>query len=460
MGLVDERVIGESRARCEVLTYFLFTSEHKAKLYERMVAKQYFPEFVAVKQKGVWLSHPMMQAQFSFPYRLLPGPLKPLTLDDLYHLVNEEATYRSRQASGTKLLELAAQIHKLTPLELGKQLAEMIRTPGTDPEVTVNGKADYALRKTRSEGIKTGIKQIDNAIGGISFGRIYTIAAYTGSYKTLTWVNYSYNALSIGYHVALITLEIPKTDLYQQFLCRHSYHPKFSTKGAPVDTRLVLQLKLTKEQEDFLYGVVEPDFKALPGQLFLFESGDIQAWDHVSLRALFSTLPVEFDVFGLDYMQLLMFEPLGFKDERQAGNWVLNQFKNLAVGAGETGKPKIGLITAQTNRDGWQAAMDDGGRYTLRALSDLNQLERASYYVQFLYVDEILERGNQVKTQLGKHRGGLRIDVPFTTAVFPMHSVIGDNIYGFNKPVSREEAVTLIDDEPKEKQELKGMFNK
>jgi hypothetical protein len=437
MAIQDDKLISDSRFRVEVITYRLVTStgDTRDRIYNRMVGSKVFGEFAHFRQGDTWLSFALVQQQFAFPHRLIDHGAA-LTDEDVLFLIGVEEAHRERRQRAAILIDTADQIHTLSNTEVMKRLASVTATKPLQSAV-LDGRALYAARRDRPKGLLTGIQTFDDKTRGLGYGTITTILGWTASYKTVLKNCIMYNAASMGYNCADIALEWPKDDQYFRYLSRHSYHPKFVAMGMqPVNSLLLQKCELTPEQEKFLWEVVEPDFKALPWKIHILEQTDIPGWDYLTLKAFFERLG-DIDVFGVDYVQMLMMEALGFRDPKECGNWVINEFRKLAVGSanpdepGDYGQRKIGILVSQSNRDGWTEAVENNGAYSLRALSDLNMLERASSYVIAVYLDEMLRSAGQSKCQLLKHRGGEPVVEPIPVEADPRYSVIGNNIEGY-----------------------------
>lgn len=439
MAIADERIKSDSRLRVEAITFHFFnaTGEVRQRIYDRLAGSRQFAEFVPACQAGSWLSHALLQQQFQFAHPL-PAAHTPLNVDDVLYLIELEEQFREKRQISLRLVELAEQAQSKSKNEIARDLSALVEVR-PKMSLSLDGSALYAARKNRPRGIVTGVRRLDEVTGGIGYGVVTTIAGWVGSYKSLFKTNLNYNALTLGYGVLDGSLEIPKDDLYFQYLARHSFHPKFLGIGQPVDWRGVSKALLTPEQESFLWGVVEPDFKALPGKLIVAEQMDIPGWDYLTLRAWLDALG-DIDIMSVDFVQMLMLDgsqAKGIREPRDYGNFVINELRKLAVGSENLDKPgdiserRIVLLLSQSNRDGFAEATENKGQYTLRALSDLNMLERASSYVIFVYVDDELRASGQAKIQLAKHRFGEVINEPLAVPVDARYLMIGDTIEGY-----------------------------
>ena len=140
------------------------------------------------------------------------------------------------------------------------------------------------------------------------------------------------------------------------------------------------------------------------------------------------------DIFIIDYIQLLQYVQNRKIRLDNATSMIDYFMRQLTMACQNMGGHKMaGLVLAQTNRDGYRRAQENNGKYDLLALSESRELERSSFAVMFLYSDESLAEGGEVKICLPKNRGGRPIQEPFLTQVDPVHCVMGDAINGLSQ---------------------------
>ena len=101
---------------------------------------------------------------------------------------------------------------------------------------------------------------------------------------------------------------------------------------------------------------------------------------------------------------------------------VIKTYKN------EDGLPLFCGFAVQANREGWKRAKKRDGKYDLAAISDLNEVERSSTYVIFLYTTEDMRMTQETKTTLAKNRLGSLIVEPVVTTFNPTVMVVGELI--------------------------------
>lgn len=94
------------------------------------------------------------------------------------------------------------------------------------------------------------------------------------------------------------------------------------------------------------------------------------------------------------------------------------------------------VVLAQTNRTGWQRAVKNNGRYTLTALSEANELERASSYVVTLFTNEDMKISKEASAQLLKSRYGQTIYEPINIFADPERYIVGEENVSVNNEMS------------------------
>lgn len=119
----------------------------------------------------------------------------------------------------------------------------------------------------------TGIKQMDEAIGGAREGELWIHAAYSGHLKTTFALNWAYNQAVI-FHAPVLyfSLEMPYHQVRRWLLAMHSFHSKFAgvrtalglqqeeAADVGLDYKRIREHKLTPAEKQFLVDHVIPDW--------------------------------------------------------------------------------------------------------------------------------------------------------------------------------------------------------
>lgn len=286
--------------------------------------------------------------------------------------------------------------------------------------------------KKRPEGLQTGIKAIDDKIGGMSPGTVTTIAGFTSQYKTTMAVNIArLNAYYLGYNIVYISLETPKQDMNWNLLSCHSYDTKFPKYNFISHDRM-RHCKLTLEEEDYLFNTVEKDFKEplddngnprTVGRVVFLDESDFNTFSFGEITAVLEKVDDELikdngygiDAVIVDYVQLCKFSGSGMTTDANAQiNSYVTFFRRLGQNfrkvRDENGNEQVKqlaiILLAQLNRGGWQKAVRNEGKYDLTALADANELERGSARIFTTYTNEDLKARKSAQVQILKNRAG------------------------------------------------------
>ena len=97
------------------------------------------------------------------------------------------------------------------------------------------------------------------------------------------------------------------------------------------------------------------------------------------------------------------------------------------------------VVITQANRKGIEKAVKTRGRWSMIALADANELERAAWRIIGLYSDAQSKDSNEITVHMLKNRSGQVIPEPFTTYFEPKCNVVGEDVQGFLDMLSLEE---------------------
>lgn len=286
------------------------------------------------------------------------------------------------------------------------------------------------------KGIQTGVTPIDQKTGGLQPGTFNTLAGFAGAGKTTAAVNIAYNAMADGKNVCYITMEVPKVDMNYNLLSRHSFDKKFKK---PISHSDIKKKELPKQDSDYLFNEILPDFKQLYGdKIYILDETDFDSYTFTAFenrikscdRLAESKTGRGIDLLIIDQAQLLKFgggiSQAG--NETSVINLYVSFFRQQAINFLHSKRPCTILMLSQINRDGYNYASKHEGRYTLTNLAEANELERASAMVIALYTDESLKASKQVSIQLLKSRNGETIVDPVISFMDPVYYVFGSNV--------------------------------
>ena len=307
------------------------------------------------------------------------------------------------------------------------------RNKAKDVDINIDSKSVYNEMKLKPLGLITGIKSIDERIGGMNPGTVTTIAGFTSQYKTTFALNIArINSYYKGYNIAYLSLETPKNDMNWNLLSCHSYEAHLS-KFSFVGHDRMRQCKLTQDEEDFIFNEVEPDLHStmknaagedVPrGRIVFLDESDFDSFSFGEISAVLEKVDDELKSvtgFGLDavivdYIQLCKFSGSGMTSDANAQiNSYVTFFRRMAQNfrkeVDSNGKETVRQLTmillSQINRDNWRRARNNEGRYDITCLADANELERGSYRVFTTYTNEDLKGRKSAQVQILKNRTG------------------------------------------------------
>lgn len=358
-----------------------------------------------------------------------------VTLENLRaHLYNVIHT-RLRSETAARILSINSQIPKTgltadiyNEISRLHALEESIKEH--DVTVDLDAAAIYAEKLKKPTGLITGIKALDSKIGGMDAGTVTTIAGFTSHFKSTFALNIAYlNSYFRGMNIAYITLETPKDDIVWNLLSRHSYDPKFS-KYAFIGHDRMRQVKLTDDEQDYLFQTVQPDLRSPiiddegnaheRGRIVFLDEDDFKTFSFTEIENVLmqvdKKLNHQLDAVFVDYIQLCKFSgQSGYTaDANGQINAYVTFFRRLGqtFGNGQTGRKVAIVLLSQINRENWKRAKNNEGRYDITCLADANELERGSHRVITTYTDEDMKGRNAAQVQILKNRNGATMTEP------------------------------------------------
>lgn len=263
------------------------------------------------------------------------------------------------------------------------------------------------------EGIKTGVKEIDNSISGLMPGTITVLAGYTGSYKTTWALNIAYNAIVEGKNVLYLSLEVIKEYIFYNLISRHSFNDKFKIH---IDNSKLKRRELDDKEFEYFQETIYNDFRKLSGRVFAIDETELENYSFYSLENKFREIEKlaqketghGIDMLVVDHAQLLKYDEnmKGIGNETNVVNAYVSFFRQQALNFIRENKQVSVLILSQTSRDGWRKASRNEGCYDLTALADSNELERAASLVFTVFCSSSLKQVKEAKVQILKNRDG------------------------------------------------------
>lgn len=360
--------------------------------------------------------------------------------DEVKHYTLALVEKRVRQRTSQELMVIANNVldRGLTYDDIDKIRSLPLNEEAVEDEEPDSFKARYLKRKEQPLGIQTGIQEIDSMLGGIPKGFVTTLFAWTGSYKTTTAVNMFYkNSIKNGYNQVYISLEVPKEDILFNLLCMHSNDPKFS-KYPFINHDRIRKGLLNEEEEDYLLNVIEPDLSQYMDRMIILDETDFKTFTFgeitSKLEEVDDKIPGGIDVIYWDHANLFKFST-GPQKNMAVGetiNAYISFIRRLSIRFRRSKenpnewRKLANVVLAQSNRTGWQRAVKNSGRYSLTAISEANEMERASAYIIAIYTSEDMKISREASFQLLKSRYGQTIYEPINTYADPERYLVGD----------------------------------
>jgi replicative DNA helicase len=301
-----------------------------------------------------------------------------------------------------------------------------------DVSIEIDGRANYNALLARPAGLKTGVRAVDERIGGMNEGTVTTIAGFTSQYKTTFAVNIAHlNAYNYCYNIAYITLETPKNDMYWNLLSCHSFDRKF-TKFPFIGHDEMRQTKLEDDpaKRDYLFDVVEKDLTSpmvLPdgttqerGRVIFLDESDFNYFTFSEitqvLEKLDDKLGGKLDALIVDYIQLCKFSDSTTINDNETSTInayvsffrrLSQNFRKVVDANGEEHVKQLSVILlSQIRRDSWRKAVNHGGVYDVTCMSDSSELEKSSHRIMTTFTTEELKERKIAQVQILKNRTG------------------------------------------------------
>lgn len=438
-------------ARLERVLSFIFDPDKpesdRLKLVYLVTGSQLLPKevndvLIQFASQGTVPSHEHLVTEYGLQVGLEQAPATFHEAADLFEL-----EIQSQQKSDLliQMATLCERAENLTLDELVAKLNEKTSTCSPIIKATKSALSKSALeyyneRKAQSTGLLTSIPQINEIIRGMHPGSMNVVSAYTGHGKTITGICWAHlNAVRLGYDVVYLTLEVPQEIVWFMMLSAHSLLDEFAAQHDPIPYDRIQYAELTAEEEQYVFGVLEPDLIGNQnyGKIKVVEPWDFKDLSTEAVGQYISQLDFEPDALFVDYAQLLK-----HASKVSSLDAAIFQFYRLALSCNN--RRIVVVLLAQANRDGWREANQNEGKYELTALGDSNELERGAYRVFFLYsTDEIKESG-EIKIMMTKNRGGRTLPEPFQTQFQPEFATMGSGISGYNDLMDEQDLTGLL----------------
>ena len=278
------------------------------------------------------------------------------------------------------------------------------RVNDEDVEVARTQYAEALIRRSEVSPCFTGIHNIDSAVRGFEPGELVGILGATNHGKSMLALNWAYHNLVAGNTGCYISLEMSSAYCMSRLYAIHSHCPRFSGIHPPIGPDRIHKTELTEDEEEFLFGVVIPDFRDLPGKLHVVDS--VEAMNIQSLETLLRRLDQEqaLSWFVLDHPDLLEKPAHRHLSSFQNTALLYSSLKQLCAKFG--GRGIVGFIPVQANAEGVKKAEKVEGEYTIEAIAGTAEVGRSCTQVYAIWSDPILKEVGECLIQCLKNRNG------------------------------------------------------
>lgn len=367
-----------------------------------------------------------------------------LQTNNLYGLIRVFIKQRKNGIAADKLSSLSDDIRSsgVTP-EISDEIGNILKSDVV--KIRYENILDKIVEKYESStencGIKTGIEQADQVIGGLKTGQVSVVAGFTGMGKSICSVSIMHSAIEQGYNVCYISLELSAEHLMYNMISRHSLETKFSKK---IEHRHLKSKTLGRTDWDCTKKEIIPDLREMPGKFYILDEQDIEAYNYFSfdnkLQEIEDLCLKEtgkgLDLIIVDHIQMLAFSD---QDSKASENTIINRwcnyFRSQCLDFLKSKRQVHVILVSQINRQGYLKAKKNNGMYDMTALKEANEIETCASVILGIYSDTSLINSNQVKIGVLKNRDGSRVGDAYQVPANYPYQLIG-SIGSAVKPVT------------------------
>lgn len=272
--------------------------------------------------------------------------------------------------------------------------------------------------------INMGVFEVDDITHNFVGGTVATIAAFTSHGKSTACVSAVYRAMKSNKKCCYFSLELPPSVVIKQFFTRwlfeeHNVVCTFSDLlQGTMDSATATRVNSLKSE-----------FNAWVRDRLIIVDESLLTKSFISdFRQIKSVYADIADKLG-GVLHLVVYDHVGQIElmHPDRGNQTLRNITS----AGKTyinpdGSMPVTLWACQVNREGYSRAIRRQGKYDLLAIADLNEVERSSSYVIFLFKEnEAVVQ--ELKITMPKHRYGALIPEPVPVSFNPAVYTLGSD---------------------------------
>ncbi len=317
------------------------------------------------------------------------------------NIVKEKALLRSLIVAGMNVVSLGYKTDENIDLVVDSAEQEIFRLSQkreTNDFVPLNGVMVTAFarleelysRQAHITGVPSGFADLDNLTAGFQRGNLIIVAARPSMGKTAICLNMAQNiAIREKMGVAIFSLEMPKEDLAQRFLCSE----------ARIDGQ---RLKTGHLQESDWPRLARAMNVLSEAPVFIDDTGNVSVMEVRSKARRLKSKNPNLGLIIIDYLQMMRGNPIFKGDRNQEITEISRQLKALAK---ELNIPIVAL--SQLNRS-VESRQDK--RPMLSDLRESGSIEQDADLVMFIYRDayynKLSDAQNRTEVIIAKHRNG------------------------------------------------------
>lgn len=269
------------------------------------------------------------------------------------------------------------------------------------------------------------IKQLNEDLGPLAPGHVFTILGGPGSFKTTVALRMvDLNSVERDLNSLYIYLEDSPDQYKKKLVSLYSYRKP--VRGARIPKSVLIKGTKDEQTKKLAMDTYEEYNKNRKGKIYYLGMTDMSR-EPAEFASQLAKIVNEKNISTvyLDYAQCLS----AYRPPKYSQYDYLNTFV-LSLGAAALGmfnNQKFALvILTQTTKEALKRAESHKGMYTLADGADISALERMSYVYIACYCNDNMKAGGQLQYQLLKARNGETVTHPVMTNLVPEFGFVGD----------------------------------
>lgn len=283
-------------------------------------------------------------------------------------------------------------------------------------------------------GIDLGIKELDEITNGGQPGTIGSVCAFTGEGKSTLINSAAFKNAYEGKKVCMLSLELAPELMWKMFEARYMYQ----VKGLAVTTQDFIFNKIPSDVAEQVESFEEDFKREIASNLIIIDESKINKNMMLNYRSFGALMRSISDILG--GLDMLCVDHVGQFELMwpDCGNNIIKTLQSWTkTSEDQRGVRPFTLMAVQANREGNKRAKKRDGVYDMQAISDLNEVERSSTYIIFMFTSDDMKITQETKVTMNKHRLGSVITEPIVTTFNPAVITVGSAI----------ETVSMSDDD-------------